>query len=614
MFLAYFARGVDHESVAFHRAVNDFQLDGLRSLTTLRRGRLSVAIAADRPLPASATEPHGRRFVVASGDAYDAEGGNAEGADLASTLLARFIAHGEGLTPPRNGTFAFLAHDSGRDEVVVGNDAFGFHPLFVLETAEFVAVSSEVEPLMLLAPDGAALDRDGAAEFFTFGSTLGGRTLIAGVRNLDPGTIETFTLSDARRRTHDDLAIEVDHGLGFDGHVDRVAAAIQRAVRARLERYPEATVTLTGGADTRLILSCMTPEQRQRARFATHYLVEGQAEDDRDVAIARMLAARAGLRHEAIHRVGARAHFSPTAFRRLRERPVQPGDIHGVWGGEFLGGAAVDVALFPVDRITRATVAERVQRLLTPQLQGAIGDPYDALRRERARCKAENGEFQFWIGMFARPFLTHLYFGSAGLSAGAWMWPWAQNLRLTSPFQDADFLRTLLAVPFELVSGYRLYNALYRRHFTEFNDIPTNSGLAVRSDSALTMLVNGTEPKRRHKDLSRESRRAGFAALDVDGEFWQRDVLARDAVRAQCLDEVADHPPTIAQRLKHTYTSSFLFRSRRHLPVHDLLMRWKSKHETAKAASLESVLVGAVVDFDCWLRYVGLETPQRAGR
>lgn len=610
MFLAVHSRGDAPVGAALERAIDDFSLDGRRVLERTDRGGLVVVVASDRPLPPTATEQGGRRFVVASGDAYDVATTSPGHSELADVLLASYVAHGAALTPPRNGTFAFLAHDRERDEVVLGNDAFGFHPLFVLETPGFVAVSSEVEPLMRLAPGGAELDPDGVAEFFVFGSTLGGRTLVRGIRNLDPGTIVTITKSGVERRTHDALEIPVDHTASFEEHAARMAEALRAAVRRRVERHPSAVASLTGGADTRLMLSCMTSEQRQGVSFVTHYLLEGRADDDRDVVIAQMLARKAGLRHEAVHRPGARDHFSPEGYRKLRERPVQPDQIHGVWGGEYLGGAAVDVALFPVERVTRETVAARVQRLLSPALQRVIVDPYDTLQSEYARCKAGNREFQFWIGMFARPYLTHLYFGSAGISSGAWMWPWAQNLRLTSPFQDADFLRALLAVPFEYVSGYRLYNELYRTHFPEFTDVPTNSGLAVRSDSALAMYVEGREPKRAHKDLARESRKAAFQRLDADGSIWRADLFAQDSVRAQCAREVEDRPPTLMQRAKGSYTQSLLFKSRKFLPLHGMLMKWKAKHEATKAATLESVLVGALIDFDYWCTYAGV--PRKA--
>lgn len=606
MFFACFTRGAAPDDAAVQRALDDFSLAGRRPITKTVRGNLTVAVTSDRPLPPTATEAGGRRFVVASGDAYDVPTTEPGHSGLAAALLRGYVEQGAGLTPPRNGTFAFLAHDTEKDEVVLGNDAFGFHPLFVLETPGFVAVASEVEPLRHLVPGGNELDPDGVAEFFVFGSTLGGRTLVRGVRNLDAGTVVTITKNDVKRRTHDSLDVPVDRSQTFEQHAKRVADAFKTAVQRRVERHPAALASLTGGADTRLILSCMTPEQRKSVSFVTHYIIEGKADDDRDVVIARMLAKKAGLRHEAVHRAGAREHFSPQGYQKLRERPVQPEQLHGVWGGEYLGGAAVDVAMFPVERITREIVGARVKRLLSPELQRAIVDPYDTLQAEYARCKAGNREFQFWIGMFARPYMTHLYYGSAGISSGSWMWPWAQNLRLTSPFQDAEFLRTLLSVPFEYVSGYRLYNELYRAHFPEFTDVPTNSGLAVRSDSALTMYVAGREPKRAHKDLARESRKAAFQKLDASGSLWQGDLFARDAVRAQCLAEVEDHPPTMMQRVKNTYTQSFLFKSRKYLPLHGMLMKLKAKHETTKAATLESVLVGAVVDFDYWCTYAGV--------
>jgi len=614
MFLGVLSKDGPIDPTAHNHAVNEFSLGGSRPVSVHVNNALLLATTNGPPHPPLTMDADGRRLACASGDAYDLETSSHQPAPspgfspLADVLLDSYHRDGSNLTPPRNGCFTFVAYDATANELVLGNDAFGFHPLFMLETPQLVAFCNEFEPLTRLLPGGPQLDRDAVAQFFVFGSTLGSRTLIEGIMNLDPATILAVRNGKITRRRHDSLEIPIARGLSLEQAAEKVGAAFRGAVQRRLGRYPEPIATLTGGADTRLILSCMSPEQRRRVRFVTHYIEKGAADKDRDVVIARRLAEKTGIQHEAHFIEEARAPFAPEVFRRQREREPRPEELHGVWGGEFLGGCAVDVALFPVERITREAVQRKAKRLLSPEMLKSISDPYDALQTEYGRICAQNREFLFWIGMFTRPFFTHLYSGSAGLSTSTWMTPWTMSLRLTCPFQDGEFLRTLLSVPFELVTGYRLYNAVYAICFPELTDIPTNSGLAVRSDSVLTMYVRGEEPKKRRLKPSEEARRAAYLALDADGEIWRRGILARDAARSQCGAETTDREkPSLTKILKNRYTSSILFRARRYLPLHKMLMRWKKNYEAASAAQLQSELVGALVDFEYWCRYAGIQ-------
>ena len=613
MFLGILSKDGPIDQKYFNHAIDELSLNGRREVSVHLHNSLLLATTKGPPFPPFAADANSMRIACASGEAYDF--GTPSGQSppspgfrpLSEVLLDSYRRQGTNLSPPRNGCFSFVVYDASTDELVLGNDAFGFYPLFMLERPRLFAFCNEFEPLLKLIPDGPKLDLDGVAQFFVFNSTLGSRTFIAEIKNLDPGMILTIRKGKTSRRTHDSLEIPISRGLSLKAAAENVGVSFREAVQRRLSRYPEPILTITGGADTRLILSCMTPEQRRSARFETHYIEKETADENRDVVIARLLAQKTGIRLEAHLKEQAGDPFAPEVFRRQRAREPHLEEFHGVWGGEFLGGCAVDSALFPVKRITREAVQRKAKQLFSPAMLKNISDPYDALQTEYNRIRAQNREFMFWIEMFVRPFFTHLYSGSGGLSSSTWMTPWTMSLRLTSPFQDAEFLRTLLSVPFELVTGYRLYNAIYALCFPELTDIPTNSGLAMRSDSVLTMYAGDGKPIR--ASLSQEARRAAYQALDAAGEIWQRGILDVDRVRSRCAAEIAlREKRSLTTLLKSRYTSSLLFRARRHLPLHTVLMRLKMRHEAARASQLQSKLVGALVDFECWCKYAGIES------
>lgn len=607
MFLGiYDKRGTAVLPAAFQHLVDDFSLGGARALSTIREGSLLIVSDAGPPR-VPIRHDKGELVVCCSGDAYDSKH------ELPDRLATAHTADPDGFSPPSNGCFSFALYDVATGRLHLGNDAFGFHPLFVRQTADFCFFSNEPEPLARSFVDGPALDTDAVAEFFLFGTTLGSKTLLRGVSNLEPGTVLTLQGTSVSERKHDHLAIPVDHSLSEGEHAKIVADEFKAAVQRRADRWPNMGQSLTGGADTRLILSCLTPAQRESMVFVTHYGVEGGETWDRDVAIAAMLASRLGLEHNVELIPDAREPFDASVYRSYRERPSTPNELHGVLGGEYLGGTCVDVALFPLELINRTAVDRRMNELFSPEfIEGLEHHPHDTLREEYGRLEAENREMLFWVNVFARSFFSHLYNGSGSLRTSRWMLPYAMNLKINSPFQDAGFLRKLLAVPFDLLTGYNLYNQVFKSHFPEFNDVPTNTGLAVRTDSCLRFLHDGKEPKKDVRETARLSRKGNYCRLSDSGAAWARGIYNRSVVEPAIEHELADTAgPSVVSKLKDQYTKSLVFKSRKLFPIHELGMKWKAKQERARAATLASPIAGKMIDFEFWCDYMGVDGAQQ---
>ena len=88
-------------------------------------------------------------------------------------------------------------------------------------------------------------------------------------------------------------------GLDLD-HAVRVAADVLRTyLTAYLEDHPDAGLQLTGGQDSRLLLSAVPPARRRGLRVVTL-----GAAGEPDVDIAADLAARYGMRHELLSLTG----------------------------------------------------------------------------------------------------------------------------------------------------------------------------------------------------------------------------------------------------------------------------------------------------------------------
>ena len=173
----------------------------------------------------------------------------------------------------------------------VATDYLGFRHIFYghREGAGIVSTSSHACAVEL----GAGLDLEAVAVQSSLGWQLDQRTLFEGVHKLAPGGIATLndgevTLS-SYRRPGTATPVDLEHAV--------IAAAdvLRTYLTAYLEDHPDAGLQLTGGQDSRLLLSAIPKTRRRGLRVVTL----GQPGEP-DVDIAAGLAARFGMRHELL--------------------------------------------------------------------------------------------------------------------------------------------------------------------------------------------------------------------------------------------------------------------------------------------------------------------------
>lgn len=173
----------------------------------------------------------------------------------------------------------------------VATDYLGFRHVFHGERDGTAIVSTSSHACAHAL--GSGLDLEAVAVQSSLGWQLDQRTLFDGVHKLAPGGIATLedgalTLSSYTRAGSAER-IELDRAV-------RAAAELLRThLTAYVEDHPDAGLQLTGGQDSRLLLSAVPEAQRRGLRVVT-LGVSG----DPDVDIAAALAARYGMRHEIL--------------------------------------------------------------------------------------------------------------------------------------------------------------------------------------------------------------------------------------------------------------------------------------------------------------------------
>ncbi len=188
-----------------------------------------------------------------------------------------------GMLPP------FAAVEARSDGVTMAADSMGFRPLFHSAPGGGPAVMS-TSALVAGRAMGAGFDDVAVGVQSLLGWQLGQRTLSAGISKLPPGHVATLG-ADGVRVTWGEPEEAAEIGLA--DAVAEAAELLRTSLEALLDDHPDAVLQLTGGQDSRLLLSAIHPARRRGLRALT-LSVPGSG----DVAMASQLAERFGMEHE----------------------------------------------------------------------------------------------------------------------------------------------------------------------------------------------------------------------------------------------------------------------------------------------------------------------------
>ena len=436
--------------------------------------------------------------------------------------------------PQLDGAFCAAIYDPDSHQLTLVNDKFGMRPLFVCATEEYVVFCNEIAPLLHLQGFRFSVNKEAVTDYFCLGTTLGDETLIEGISNLPCAANWVISNATVQKAAYWQPKIPIDRVSSIEEHAKRISEVLKTIVQQLFTQLTNVKCLLSAGADSRLILSCMTPEQLAATKFLTSKLSILEASEDKDLIGATALVSHLGLQHEILEIAFSERDFGQDYFDESQY--IRTAKIIGGWhGGEFLGGFCAKAA--PIRKeLTFDEVDAKLRGIFSWWFRRKLNrHPFDHYRTVLNEMTSENRMLQFQMQQFYRGTFTNIYNGSRG----TWLQPFEIINQGFSPFWDSRFLQALLAIPFEMLADYQLYNVIFRDCLTSLAHIPSNSPLTHRPDSALPKMTVGTDPKIALKPKYQN-------ALDqytADPGTWRRFVYRRRRMRQTLLD--GDSPITM---------------------------------------------------------------------
>jgi asparagine synthase (glutamine-hydrolysing) len=207
-------------------------------------------------------------------------------------LVHHYEEYGDAMVHALEGMFAFAVWDERERRLLLARDRFGEKPLFLAERAGELLFASELTALLEVEPRLRELDPYALDAFFVFAYVPGPGTIVADARQLEPGTLLSWTRDGgARERTWwTPPEIAVGRHESRRELAAEVAAQFEESVRTRMVADVPVGVFLSGGIDSTLVAVTAARASSQRLQtFTVGYDVGAVDETERARAIARRL-------------------------------------------------------------------------------------------------------------------------------------------------------------------------------------------------------------------------------------------------------------------------------------------------------------------------------------
>lgn len=385
------------------------------------------------------------------------------------------------------GAFRVIHYSNKSGKLTVFNDKYGALPVFFAKQNGCLIACSEYEPLISQSGE-IKLNHSAIAEYFALGATLGNKTFVKGIEMLPPANIITANNGELQLKSYWSFnefrtQSKPPSPLEFFTTFSKVNQEYIRSGIAPL-------CLLSAGADSRLILSTMTEDQRQKCSFYTSNLSILKEDEDQDVIVAKLLAKKLNLNHK-VDKISAFEYpFDLSYFENDRKKRDK--QAYGGWhGGEFLGGYCIKAAPIQTSLNAKA-IHEKLKNIFSFWFRLKINN-HSFIPYNEQHLLSQKSSIHFYLKQMLNSFFSHIYGGSRGF----WLQPYQLSNHGLSPFWDSRIISSILSLPVEELKEYTFYNEVFQFCDPVFTEVPSNSPLVNIEGSRLPKLNLGIDPKHR---------------------------------------------------------------------------------------------------------------------
>lgn len=206
----------------------------------------------------------------------------------ARDIKGEYARRGAAFMDRLDGFFAVVIHDRVSGRILAATDRYGIYKLFISRSADRLVLSDSVETICRHLPR-VNLNATGIVEFVELGHMLGDKTHFKEINTIPPSTVLEMT-ADLAVVSREYWSV-YNEGAGRRAGFDDVIELFNRHVIHGLDFSENASLPLSGGLDSRAILSACLPLKKR-----VHCYTFGLA-GSRDVSLAGRICRELDIPH-----------------------------------------------------------------------------------------------------------------------------------------------------------------------------------------------------------------------------------------------------------------------------------------------------------------------------
>jgi len=174
-------------------------------------------------------------------------------------VIELYKKNGESCISELNGWFSGVIVDLAKSKTIIFNDKFGIQRLYCYENDGGVYIFSEAKALLKLFPQLRSMDMESFAEYICYDCVLNNRTFFKGIELMPNGSAWTYHNEILEKKKYFNVSDwENLPALSNEDYIEGFNATFNKIVSKYFDPNP-ATLALTGGIDTRMILAGYNP-------------------------------------------------------------------------------------------------------------------------------------------------------------------------------------------------------------------------------------------------------------------------------------------------------------------------------------------------------------------
>ncbi len=394
----------------------------------------------------------------------------------ASYLIHMYEEAGYKFYEQLNGRFNGIILDLKYNKIILFNDRYGLERIYYHETKDAFYFASEAKSLLKVIPELREIEYRSLGELFSCGCVLENRTLFKNVYLLPCGSNWSFEDRRVLRKNNYYNIADWENQplLDIDTYVKRLRKTFGRILPRYFRSREPIGMSLTGGLDTRMIMSHLDLVSGQ----LPCYTFGGMYRDCSDVKIARKVADTCTQPHQVIP--VDRKFFSE--FPKLAERSVYISD------GSFDVTGASDLY---INRLAREIAPVRMTGNYGSEVLRSIrafkpNPPNENLFSNDFKNLVQKAESTYGEISSGHPLTFNLTKQAPWHHYGRLVLEQSQ-LTLRSPFLDNDLVGVVYQAPPEAMIGPDISLRLINAGSSSLGRIRTDRGIGGNSNYLFSM-------------------------------------------------------------------------------------------------------------------------------